>query len=192
MQIEFLNQLGGNGPQSTLESLLEGAARVDAAVAGLSQAGVGIVRRFVVEHPSAELRLVVSVGEPTDLRSVARLAEMLEGRVFIDTAIDAGHERGLRARTALFEYPDRSCSVLTGSFDWTESVLSGTGVDAGVLVHTHVGEPLVEDVRAFVAQCMARSEPFDAKRLRLYQTLQQSASGGRSTRTFPDSNRHGA
>ncbi len=136
-----------------------------------------MLNEAIDNSPGLGVRLVVSVRFPTDLDAVLRLSDRLPGCVFIHTGFKEPQEpdgdRGqFHSKLVLIERDDDERIVLVGSHNWTENALAGHNLEAGMVVHCRERDPLVGQVRRHIEACIEQSEPFDAQRLRFYQTVQ--------------------
>ncbi len=189
MNIEFVDAYPFAEMGTKLRQLCRGARRVEGAVAFVTRFGVERWLELLNLPDPSETRLVVSVRFPTALAELCRLEPKMAGKLFIHTGYSEPHEeradRGqFHSKIVVIEYGDGKAAVVIGSHNWTENALCGINMEAAVILRGQANEPVVVEARRHIAECAARSEPFDPNRLRYYQTIQSKLHAGPATADF--------
>ncbi|MFH1269329.1 MAG: hypothetical protein ABIK89_26675 [Planctomycetota bacterium] len=195
MQVEFFSPYPYDRLEPALESMIQGARRVDAAIAFVTGPGVALIRQYVKSHGPGNARLAASVRFPTNLVELANLEEDFPGTVFIHTGfqtpIEKGADRGqFHSKVVLLELDGTERCIVLGSHNWTGNALHGHNMEAGVILRCQESDPIVAQVRQHIEACARRSEPFACQRLRFYQAIQRDLHrrirpGGTDSEDFP-------
>ena len=183
MQVEFIAPYPYERLERSLKGIIQGARRVDAAVAFVTRSGVALVRQYLRSHGLGSARLVASVRFPTDLVELANLEEAFPGTVFLHTGFQTPQEekaeRGqFHSKVVLIERDQTERCIVIGSHNWTQNALEGHNLEAGVIIHCQESDSIVAQVREHIEACARRSEPFSPKSLRFYQAIQRDLHRG--------------
>jgi len=158
-----------------LAELVKDATYVDLAVAFVTKFGTDAILEIVNRLKGrAEVRLLVSVLFPTNLISIARLAELIDVHIHLASMGEAEKIHGqFHSKVMLIEREDSSRTVVIGSHNWTEYGLNGENLEASLIVDCMETDSIVAQTREHIEACRLVSERFNPTRMDFYETIQR-------------------
>jgi len=95
------------------------------------------------------------------------------------TPEELGADRGqFHSKVVLVELDATERCIIIGSHNWTGNALLGYNLEAGMILRCQEQDSIVGEVREHIEACAQRSEPFERKRLRFYETIQRDLHHG--------------
>lgn len=177
MKVELHSEVPDRPLGLRLAALVKDASLMDIAVAFVTKHGADAIQA-IIDHLDghAEIRLLVSILFPTDIKAIAKLANQINVRVHLGYNNEAERLHWQFHSKILFvERQDKSRTIVIGSHNWTQNGLDGGNLEASVILECSETDPIVEQTREHIRRCrqLPACQDFDESRMDFYIAIQR-------------------